>query len=189
VISAILLAAGSSKRYGKKNKLLEKYKSEILIKSTLDNLLKSRVNEIIIILGHDFKNVSYNIKKSFKIKIVYNKNFSRGMSSSIILGLKNINKKSKGVLVCLSDMPKIKMSTYNTIVDYFNKNPKLPAVPYFKSRRGNPVCFPQNFISSLKKLKGDKGARHILKKKEFNKVRIRSSSILFDLNIVSDFKK
>ena len=54
-------------------------------------------------------NVSYNIKKSFKIKIVYNKNFSRGMSSSIILGLKNINKKSKGVLVCLSDMPKIKM--------------------------------------------------------------------------------
>ena len=66
MISAILLAAGSSKRYGKKNKLLEKYKSKILIKLTLDNLLKSRVNEIIIILGHDFKNVSYNIKKALR---------------------------------------------------------------------------------------------------------------------------
>ena len=53
MISAILLAAGQSKRFGNKNKLFIKYNNKSLIQSALLNLLKSNVNSIIVVLGHD----------------------------------------------------------------------------------------------------------------------------------------
>ena len=76
------------------------------------------------------------------------------MASSILTGLKKINKSSHGFMVCLSDMPKIKPSTYNKIINHFNKNKKIPCVPCYKNRNGNPVCFPISFKSKIKNIKG-----------------------------------
>ena len=111
------------------------------------------------------------------------------MASSILTGLKKINKSSHGFMVCLSDMPKIKPSTYNKIINHFNKNKKVPCVPRYKYRNGNPVCFPISFKSKIKNIKGDQGAKKILLMNNFNKVNISSSSILIDFDKKSDFKK
>jgi len=57
MISAILLAAGQSKRMHSKNKLLKKYKKNYLINHILKSLIKSRVNRIIIVLGHENRKI------------------------------------------------------------------------------------------------------------------------------------
>ena len=108
MISAILLAAGTSQRFGKQNKLLAKYKNKSLITYCLKNLINSKVGEIIVVLGSDQEKMIDEISSFSKIKIVYNKNFKKGMSSTILTGINNLNKDSTGFLICLSDMPKIK---------------------------------------------------------------------------------
>ena len=111
------------------------------------------------------------------------------MASSILTGLKKINKSSHGFMVCLSDMPKIKPSTNNKIINHFNKNKKVPCVPSYKHRNGNPVCFPISFKSKfIINIKGDQGAKKILLMNNFNKVNISSSSILIDFDKKSDLK-
>jgi len=52
MISAILLAAGQSKRMERENKLIKKYKGKPLINHILKSLIKSKVNKIIIVLGY-----------------------------------------------------------------------------------------------------------------------------------------
>ena len=55
-IKKILLAAGSSKRYGDKNKLTEKFKGKYLIQHIRDTLLKVfDPCELLVVLGHDAK--------------------------------------------------------------------------------------------------------------------------------------
>lgn len=189
MISAILLAAGTSSRYGKDNKLLVKYKEKPLLSYSLKALLKSKVKDIVVVLGKDKQKILKQIPQNKKIKVIFNKNYKRGMASSILTGLKKINKSSHGFMVCLSDMPKIKSSTYNKIINYFNKNKKIPCVPCYKNRNGNPVCFPISFKSKIKNIKGDQGAKKILLMNNFNKVNISSSSILIDFDKKSDFKK
>ena len=103
MISAILLAAGTSSRFGKKNKLLAKYKKKFLLSHSLNNLLKSKVKEIIIVMGNESNLVMKQVPKNSKIKITFNKNYKKGMSSSILAGIKKINKNHKGFLICLSD--------------------------------------------------------------------------------------
>ena len=55
MVSAILLAAGQSKRMNGENKLTKKIKGIPLIKYALNNILKSSVNEIVIVLGYQNK--------------------------------------------------------------------------------------------------------------------------------------
>ena len=51
MISAILLAAGQSKRMNGDNKLIKKYNKKYLINHIVGTLIKSKVDKIIIVLG------------------------------------------------------------------------------------------------------------------------------------------
>ena len=88
MISAILLAAGQSKRMGGDNKLTKKYNKKYLINHILDTLIKSKVNKIIVVLGFQKLKVRKITVKNKKINFVYNKNHKSGMASSIKTGLK-----------------------------------------------------------------------------------------------------
>ena len=90
MISAILLAAGQSKRLKSENKLTKLYKKIPLINHSLKVLQKSKINKIIIVLGHQNKEVKKVIKTNRKNIFVYNKNYKKGMASSIKIGLKKV---------------------------------------------------------------------------------------------------
>ena len=66
MIKAILLAAGQSKRMKSENKLIKLYKNKPLINYSLNVLTKSKVNKIIIVLGHQNKEVKKVIKTNRK---------------------------------------------------------------------------------------------------------------------------
>ena len=121
MISAILLAAGQSKRFGNHNKLITKYRNKNLIYSSLTNIVNSNIDNVIVVLGHDQALIKKKIKKNKKIKLVINKKFRSGMASSIKSGLKKINVKTIGFFVCLADMPKVNKNIYNRIIKSFNK--------------------------------------------------------------------
>ena len=72
MISAILLAAGQSKRLKSENKLIKLYKKIPLINHSLKVLQKSKVNKIIIVLGHQNKEVKKIIKTNRKNIFIYN---------------------------------------------------------------------------------------------------------------------
>ena len=108
MIKAILLAAGQSKRLNEENKLTKKFKNKALITYSVNSLLKSKVNKILVILGHESLKIKKIIKKNKKIHFILNKSFKRGMSSSIKAGIKKISNKDKGFIIVQSDMPYIK---------------------------------------------------------------------------------
>ena len=110
MIKAILLAAGQSKRMKSENKLIKLYKNKPLINYSLNVLTKSKVNKIILILGHQHKEVKKIIKKNKKIIFTYNKNYKKGMASSIKIGLKKISKNDKGFIIAQSDLSLIHIS-------------------------------------------------------------------------------
>ncbi|MFC1995779.1 NTP transferase domain-containing protein, partial [Chloroflexota bacterium] len=51
MVSVILLAAGESKRMGRP-KLLLPFDNGTILQKTTDNLLKSRVDEVIVVVGY-----------------------------------------------------------------------------------------------------------------------------------------
>ena len=161
MISAILLAAGQSKRMNGVNKLTKEIQGIPLIKLSVKNILASSINELIIVLGHQKEIIEKLIDKNEKIKFVFNKNFESGMASSIKTGLNHLSEKTEAFFICLGDMPMVSHDIYNQLIK--SKDNKEIIVPTYKGQQGNPVLFNKSMKEKILDITGDAGAKKIFK--------------------------
>ena len=189
MISAILLAAGQSKRMQGENKLLKKYKKKYLINHILKSLLKSKVNKIIVVLGHENRKIKKISLKSKKITFVVNSQYLKGISTSIKCGLKKISKKNIGFLITHADMPLVSKTILNTLCSALKSKNKEIFVPVYKKKVGNPLAFKYSMIKSFRKIKGDRGAKKLIRlnKSKVQMIKVNSKSILIDFDQLKDF--
>ena len=189
MISAILLAAGQSKRMGGDNKLIKKYNKKYLINYIVGTLIKSKIDKIIIVLGFQSPKVRKITAKNEKINFIYNKNYKFGISSSIKAGLKRVSKKNIGFLIVQADMPLISKNIINSICYVVKKNRKEIIAPTYKGKMGNPIGFKYSMVKILNKVKKDTGAKKIIlrNKKRLGFIKVNSKSIFKDFNTKRDF--
>ena len=189
MISAILLAAGKSKRLKGENKLIKNFKGKPLINHILSSLIKSKVNKIIVVLGHESRKIKKIVLKSKKIIFVVNSSYKKGISSSIKCGLKKISKKNIGFLIAHGDMPLVSKTILNTLCSALKSKNKEIFVPVYKKRIGNPLAFKYSMIKSFRKIKGDKGAKKLIRlnKSKVQRIKVNSKSILIDFDQLKDF--
>jgi len=190
MIKAIFLAAGQSKRLKFENKLTKLYKKTPLINHSLKVLQKSKVNKIIIVLGHDHKEVKKLIKKNKKNIFIFNKNFRKGMASSIKMGLRKITRNDEGFIIVQSDMPFIKTVDVNKIFNSIKLKKFLVYVLKFKNKTGNPIGFDISLIKKFKNIKGEFGAKFMVKrlKNRTKFIRISTAKSFKDFDKASDFR-
>ena len=181
MISAILLAAGQSKRMEGENKLIKKIHGVPLIKLSVQNILTSAVDELIIILGYQREIIEKLIDKNKKIKLVFNKDFESGIASSIKIGLNHMSKKTTAFFICLGDMPLVNQDIYNLLIK--SRNNKEIIIPTYKGQQGNPILFLISMKEKIMTIQEDVGAKKIL---ELNKDKIMSVQI-DDQGITKDF--
>ena len=197
MISAILLAAGQSKRMEGENKLTKEINGIPLIKYAVKNILGSTVDELIIVVGHEKEILEKTIEGNKKIKFVYNSNFTSGVASSIKIGLENISKKSEAFFICLGDMPNVSQNIYNKLIKSRNnynkkfstKYKKEIIIPTFEEQYGNPILFSKYMKEKIMQVKGDTGAKKILElyKKNIIKVKINNRGVLENFNTKDSF--
>ena len=161
MISAILLAAGQSKRMNGENKFTKEIQGIPLIKLSVKNILASSIDELIIVLGYQKEIIEKLIDKNEKIKFVFNKDFESGMASSIKTGLNNLSEKTEAFFICLGDMPMVNHDIYNQLIK--SKGNKEIIVPTYKGQQGNPVLFNKSMKEKIIGITGDVGAKKILK--------------------------
>ena len=189
MIKAILLSAGQSKRLRSENKLIKLYKKKPLINHSLKALHKSKVNKVIVVLGYQKNEIKKIIKKNKKNTFVYNKDFRKGMAISIKTGLKKVGNKDKGFIIVQSDMPFMKSSDINKICSSILKKKHLVHALKFRKRVGNPIGFDIAVLSKFKKIKGEYGAKFMIKKlkNQTNFIKVTSGKIFKDFDLKKDF--
>jgi molybdenum cofactor cytidylyltransferase len=189
MITAILLAAGQSKRLFNQNKLIKNYKGKPLINHAVQSIIKSKIEKLIIVLGFEYLKVKKKINKNKKIKFVINHNYKRGISSYIKCGLKKISNKSYGFIIVQADMPKISKNILNKLYKEIKTNKKEIFVPIKNNKIGNPIGFKLSMVNQLKKISGNRGAKFIIKrnKSKIKYIRAKSLGIFRDIDLNKDF--
>ena len=187
-VSAILLAAGESKRMGKP-KLLLPLGDGTVLRNTVNNLLSSSVDEIIVVLGANARETKRVIAGK-AVKIIINPDYRQGMSTSLISGLKHVSHQAQRVMVALSDQPLIDSKTYNKLIQKSLGSDSGIVVPTYKSRRGNPIIFNTRYKEELLQLKGDIGGRELLDRHpdDILEVAVDCEGIYINLNTMDDYK-
>ncbi len=187
MISAIVLAAGTSSRMGAKNKLLLPFKGSTFIEHVVNELLQSNVNEIIVVLGHEKDKIKQLFTQK-KMIFTVNENYNSGMTSSIQSGVRAASKSTDGFLVCLSDMPFLTTTDYNKILASSTENKEI-ILPFYHNQKGNPVYFSKDFKEEILNYKEPEGCKGIIKNNPSFLVKIPfdNAHILKDIDTEEEF--
>jgi molybdenum cofactor cytidylyltransferase len=138
-VSAILLAAGLSRRMGAVNKLALPVDDVPLLRRTAQVLCAARLNEIVVVLGHEAEQAE-RMLAGLALRTVRNPDYSLGQMTSVHQGLAALSAPCAGVMVCLSDQPLLESADVDHIVRAFiNDCPRSVLVPTWQGHRGNPI--------------------------------------------------
>jgi len=185
-VAALLLAAGSSSRFGKQNKLLALWRGKPLVQHALTSILQSSVEKTTIVTGYQPGLVSEainTVENNKALTIVHNDAHSTGMASSLKAGVSALIE-SDAIVVCLGDMPDVDAGVIDSLIDAFRENSeKALYIPTNAGQRGNPVLIARRLFDSVLGLDGDTGARVLAKQFPDTVLEVEVGSIGVELDV------
>jgi molybdenum cofactor cytidylyltransferase len=186
VVGAIVLAAGGSTRMGRPKALLPLGRGTVL-SAVVERVLSSSVDRVVLVLGHEAEAVRTGgrLPEDPRLHIVVNPGWDQGMASSLRAGL-GACADADAVLVALGDQPGVDPGTIERLTAAWRGGARIAAVAH-AGRFAHPVLFDRGLFPALRMLRGDVGARAILKAHGDEVAQVEGSP-LRDLDTPSDYE-
>lgn len=163
-VGIILLAAGSSSRLGRPKQLLP-FDGHSLLQHSVQEALASNAQPVVIVLGANSDTLRKEIMGD-NVHVVMNAEWQQGMASSIRSGVKaltEISPASEGVIVMVCDQPFVTATLLNILITAYQKTRKPIVACSYENTFGPPVFFHHSLFKELLRLKGDVGARGVVR--------------------------
>lgn len=201
-LSGLLIASGFSSRINGFKPLL-RYKEKSFLITIVEKML-SVLSQVVIVVGHNHiqlleeLNTHFNdkIKKisddswivGNRIKIIYNKNYQKGMFTSLQLGVKQLTD-SDWILYHFIDQPNLPKEFYNEILKQQTKSSNW-IQPLFNEIKGHPILFDKKVLSKIIDADNSSNLREILKDESLIKRFWNCSfpEILEDIDTDEDYR-
>jgi molybdenum cofactor cytidylyltransferase len=158
----ILLAAGSSSRFGTPKQLIE-LKGSTLIKSSADIALEV-TNNVVVVTGAHGEKVE-EVLQGLPLLIARNTSFEAGIASSICLGLSTLMHNFDavdGAIFMVCDQPYLTASVLEQLIQIAQEKENGIVASSYGGTVGIPVLFKQKYFSQISNLTGDIGAKKII---------------------------
>ena len=191
MVSAIVLAAGLSKRMGAANKLVLPYKNKTVIATVVENIIAAGIEEVIVVSGFEAEQIQVALE-GLPVQFIYNPEYEKGMTTSIQQGV--FAAKGDGYMICLSDMVLIEPDEYTLLKKVFEEKVQLDekciCMPRYKNEKGNPVIFSSFYKEAILEHKNMEGCKEIvqLNKAHIHWVEMDTAHILQDMDYPEDYK-
>jgi molybdenum cofactor cytidylyltransferase len=161
-IVAVLLAAGTSSRFGAANKLLATVDGQPIVRRAATTLCEAAVGGVIAVTGFEAKRVE-GVLDGLDVEAVRNAAYERGQSTSVRAGVRAASdREASAVVIALGDMPAVDAATIDALTDAYRANAGDALAAAHGGRRGNPVLFDARYFEALSDVSGDIGGREIL---------------------------
>jgi len=148
MVTAIVLAAGLSRRMGR-FKLLLPWGERTVIGQVVATLQEAGVPEIVVVTGHHAADVAAALADT-PARVVFNPDYATGeMLSSIRAGLQNLtgdstSKDLKAALLCLGDQPQMEAATVRAVVAAGEGTGwQCIVIPSYHMKAGHPILLPR----------------------------------------------
>ncbi|PBJ08223.1 NTP transferase domain-containing protein [Flavobacterium sp. ACN6] len=184
----VILAAGNSSRLGRPKQLLE-YKESTLLKNTISEALNVPNSFVIVVTGANNQNIEKDLD-SAAITLCFNEDWETGMSSSIVKGLKEIlhlNSDSENCILAVCDQPFVTSSIFENLISEYHKTQKGIVTSAYSETLGTPVLFHKKYFNELLDLKGQEGAKKIIKKYLEDTVSVPFAKGNIDIDTEEDY--
>ncbi|HXX68714.1 MAG TPA: nucleotidyltransferase family protein [Polyangiaceae bacterium] len=161
-LSAIVLAAGLSRRMGGRNKLLLPLSGAPLVVRSVATLVAVPFAEVVVVTGYEAAKVEAALA-SLPVRFARNPHYAVGQMTSVRTGLEALAKPTKAVMVCLADQPLLTSQDIAAIAAAFFDRPGCSVlVPTFDGMRGNPIVLARESVDEILARGANFGCKHFV---------------------------
>ncbi len=189
MISAILLAAGESRRMGEFKQLL-RLGDKSFVEHCVDNLLASRVDEVIVVTGHRELEVR-RAAGDRCVRFAHNAGYRSGMASSIKRGVQALSESTRACVVALVDQPQIGADVIDLVIETYEKASALIVIPAYGGRNGHPILLDVGLKEEILTMNPEQGLRQVVRAHldQVARVEVSSRAVLEDCDLPEDYER
>jgi molybdenum cofactor cytidylyltransferase len=181
---AVVLAAGPSRRFGSVKQLV-RVAGRPLLHTAVTRASEVTGNALIVVLGSAAAELAPLLKHS-PGSVVVNHEWREGLASSIRAALARVPPTCSGVMLMLADQAAVSADDLKRLAGTWRKQPQYIAAALYAGTLGAPAIFPRATFRELAELRGDMGARALLRRNPDRVVRVPMPSAALDLDTPED---
>lgn len=187
-ISAIVLAAGMSRRFGAANKLLHSIDEIPVIQRLIQEVVEVGFKEVLVVVGYESDQIIASLEK-FPVRFVEAYDYQEGMGNSISAGIRAAHVSARGLAVMPGDLPFLTTETIEHVCSEFVRNQgEKHIIPLYHDTPGHPVVLGGWIRRQLEAIRGDLGAKTLLavhpEAERALRVQIKEDTIVRDFDIL-----
>jgi molybdenum cofactor cytidylyltransferase len=188
-ICALVLAAGRSERMGTQ-KLLLPLGGKPVIARIVDELQRSALREIVVVIGRDGEKIQQALKGR-AVTFVTNPDFTGDMLGSVRCGLRAIPAGCVAMLVVLGDQPNLTSQLVRKLIGAFKASGRGIIVPTHNGHRGHPLLIATRFRDELLSCHEEVGLHGLLDehREEVFRLEIADAAVLIDMDTPEDYRR
>ncbi len=184
----VILAAGAASRMGEPKQLLE-YKSDTLLGLAITIANKLSLGKPTVVLGAYADRILAS-HQQHRANFVINPEWKLGMGNSLVFGLKTVlesNSRLQAILVLLADQPLISLAHLLELIKKNEASTQAVIATKYEEGGGVPAIFNKSFFPKLLSLKGDRGARSIIRDHADKVILLPEEDSLLDIDTPEDY--
>jgi molybdenum cofactor cytidylyltransferase len=183
-LHAVVLAAGASTRFGSPKQLV-RLAGRPLLHTAVTRAAEVAGNALIVVLGAGASELAPLLKHS-PGSIVVNHNWREGIASSIRIAVARLPPTCAGVMLVLADQAAVSADDLKRLAGTWRKQPHYIAAALYGGVCGAPAIFPRSTFRELAQLRGDTGARAVLRRNADRIVRVPMPAAALDVDTPED---
>jgi len=181
---AVVLAAGASTRFGSAKQLV-RVAGRPLLHTAITRAAEVAGNALIVVLGAGAAELAPLLKHS-PGSVVVNQEWREGLGSSIRAAVARLPATCSGVLLLLADQAAVTAYDLKRLAGAWRRQPAYIAAALYAGTCGAPAIFPRTAFRELAELRGDTGARALLRRNADRVVRVPMPSAAVDVDTPED---
>ncbi len=186
-LHVIVLAAGAATRFGSPKQLAQ-VNGRPLLHLAVARAVEIAGQSVTVVLGANAADLAPLLRHT-GASMVINRDWSEGMGSSVRAGVAGIPAAADGALLMLADQPAVTADDLRRLVNTWRGQPNHIVAAQYAGTAGVPAIFPREDFAALSALRGDAGARALLRRGGDRLVRVPLPSAAIDIDTPEDLLK
>ncbi len=183
-LHVVVLAAGASSRFGSPKQLVRIHGRPLLHRAVA-NAVEIAGHAVIVVLGAHAAELT-SLLRHTPASVVVNREWIEGIASSIRVAVAKLPASCDGALITLADQAAVTVEDLKRLATAWRREPRQIVAARYESRLGVPAIFPRADFPALAGLRGDRGARDILRRSRDRVIGVDLANAGVDIDTPED---